>query len=344
MGRLSESIVRSRPLVVLVGPTAVGKSEIAVRLAQVLETEVLTADSRQVYRGMDIATDKPTVEQRRGVPHRLIDLVDPHESFNAGQYRKHAMQEIERLYGERRLPLVVGGTGLYVRTLIRGLCDAPPADQAFRSALAQVVRVEGRQVLHDELTRIDPELAGQLHPHDEVKIVRALEVHHVSGRRLSELHRQHRGSEPPFSVLMIGLNRDREQLYRRIDRRVDAMFAGGLVQETERLLAGGYYGRGLGAMKGLGYRQVAGYLAGEYDQAEAIRLVKRDTRHFAKRQLTWFRRESDLRWWSLDARDGPEIVAERLLGAIQTFVQETVNRQPAVASRTPLTMETESTL
>lgn len=343
MWRLSESVLRSRPLAVLVGPTAVGKSEIAVQLAQVLGTEVLTADSRQVYRGMDIATDKPTVEQRRGVPHRLIDLVDPHESFNAGQYRKQAMQEIERLYGERRLPLVVGGTGLYVRTLIHGLCDAPPADQAFRSALAQVARAEGRQVLHDELTRIDPELAGQLHPHDEVKIVRALEVHHLSGRRLSELHRQHRCPEQPFSVLMIGLNRDREQLYRRIDRRADAMFAGGLVQETERLLAGGY-GRGLGAMKGLGYRQVAGYLTGEYDQAEAIRLVKRDTRHFAKRQLTWFRKEPELRWWSLDAQDGPEVVAERLFETIQTFVQDMDNRQPAVASRTPLTMETESTL
>jgi len=343
MVRLPESVLSSRPLVVLVGPTAVGKSEIAVRLAQALDTEVLTADSRQVYRGMDIATDKPTVEQRRGVPHRLIDLVDPHESFNAGQYRRRAMQDIERLYGERRLPLVAGGTGLYVRTLVRGLCDAPPADHAFRSSLAQMVRARGRQVLHDELARIDPESAGHLHPHDEVKIVRALEVYYLSGRRLSDLHRQHRCSEQPFSVLMIGLNRDREQLYRRIDQRVETMFAEGLVQETERLLAEGY-GRESSAMKGLGYRQAAGFLAGEYDQTEAIRLVKRDTRRFAKRQLTWFRKEPELRWWSLDARDSPELVARRLFETIQTFVQDMDDRQPAVASRTPIIMETESTV
>jgi tRNA dimethylallyltransferase len=343
MVRLPESALSSRPLVVLVGPTAVGKSEVAVRLAQALDTDVLTADSRQVYRGMDIATDKPTVEQRRGVPHRLIDLVDPRESFNAGHYRRQAIQDIERLYGERRLPLVVGGTGLYVRTLIHGLCDAPLADQAYRSLLLQEARTRGEHFLHDALKTVDPELARRLHPHDEVKIVRALEVHHLSGRRLSETHRQHRFSEQPFSVLMIGLNREREQLYRRIDERVDGMFARGLVQETERLLAEGY-GRELGAMKGLGYRQVAGYLAGEYDQAEAIRLVKRDTRRFAKRQLTWFRKESELRWWFLDSQTGPEAVAERLFETIQTFVQQVNHRQPAVASRTPLTMETESTL
>lgn len=343
MLRLSESVLSSRPMIVLVGPTAVGKSEIGVRLARKLNTDLLTADSRQVYRGMDIATDKPTVEQRRGVPHRLIDLVEPHESFNAGHYRRLALVEIERLYGEQRLPLVVGGTGLYVRTLIHGLCDAPLADQAFRASLLQKARSRGRHFLHGELAGIDPELAGRLHPHDEVKILRALEVHHLSGRRLSEFHRQHRSSEQPFSVLMIGLNRDREQLYHRIDERVEEMFARGLVQETERLLAKGY-GRELGTMKGLGYRQVAGYLAGEYGQEEARRLVKRDTRHFAKRQLTWFRKEPALHWWPLDIQDGPEVVAERLFETIQTFVRDMDNRQPAVASRTPLTMETESTL
>ena len=342
MVRLSEAVLSSRPLVVLVGQTAVGKSEIGVRLARTLDTDLLTADSRQVYRGMDIATDKPTLEQRRGVPHRLIDLVDPHEPFNAGYYRQLALEEIERLYSERRLPLVVGGTGLYVRTLVHGLCDAPPADQTYRASLMQEARTQGRHFLHGELKRIDPELAGRLHPHDEVKIVRALEVHHLSGQRLSDRHRQHRFSGQSFSVLMIGLIRDRECLYRRIDERVDAMFAGGVIRETEQLLAKGY-GRDSGAMKGLGYRQVAGYLAGEYDQAEALRLLKRDTRHFAKRQLTWFRKEPGLHWWSLDGQDSPEIVAGHLLERVHTFVQDLDNRPPAVPSPTPVTMETEST-
>lgn len=341
MVRLTESVVASRPLLVLVGPTAVGKSEIGLRLAQALDTDLLTADSRQVYRGMDIATDKPAPEQRHGVPHRLIDLVDPDELFNAGQYRRLALLEIERLYGERRLPLIVGGTGLYVRTLIHGLCDAPRADQAFRDALLQKAQAQGRYFLHQELTRIDPELAARLHPHDEVKIVRALEVYHLSGRRLSDVQQQHRFAEQPFSVLMIGLNRDRAQLYRRIDERVEAMFARGVVEETEQLLAKGYR-RESGAMKGLGYQQVAGYLAGDYDRAEALRLLKRDTRHFAKRQLTWFRKEPGLRWWSLDERDRPEDVAGRLLEAIHTFVQDLDHRRAAVVPAS-LTRETEST-
>lgn len=178
MVHLTESVLASRPLVVLVGPTAVGKSDVGLRLARALETDLLT-NLRQVYRGMDIATDKPSVAQRQGVPHRLIDLVNPDESFT-GQYRHLALQEIERLYGERRLPLIVGGTGLDVRTLIHGLCDAPRADQAFRASLLQKAQGQGRSFLHAELAQVDPELAARLHPHDEVKVVRALEVFHLS--------------------------------------------------------------------------------------------------------------------------------------------------------------------
>ena len=159
MIQISELVLVSRPLVVLVGPTAVGKSAIGLQLARSLDTEILTADSRQVYRGMDVATDKPTLEERAGVAHRLIDVVDPDESFNAGDYRRLALQDIERLYGESRLPLVVGGTGLYVRTLIHGLCDAPPADQAYRASLLEAAKTHGRHFLHGELTRIDPESA-----------------------------------------------------------------------------------------------------------------------------------------------------------------------------------------
>ncbi len=341
MIRLTESVLALRPLVVLVGPTAVGKSDVGLRLARALETDLLTADSRQVYRGMDIATDKPAVAQRQGVPHRLIDLVNPDESFNAGQYRRLALQEIERLYGERRLPLIVGGTGLYVRTLIHGLCDAPRADQAFRASLLQKAQGQGRSFLHAELAQVDPELAARLHPHDEVKIVRALEVFHLSGRRLSDVQQQHRFAEQPFSVLMIGLNREREELYRRIDQRVEAMFARGVVEETAELLAKGY-GRETGAMKGLGYQQVAGYLSGDYDRAEALRLLKRDTRHFAKRQLTWFRKEPGLQWWMLSEQGTPEDVAGRLLESVHSFVRH-LEQGPPTHRPAPLTREMEST-
>ena len=342
MIRLTESIVASRPLVVLVGPTAVGKSAIGLRLARAMETDIVTADSCQIYRGMDIATDKPTMEQRGMVPHRLIDLVDPDESFNAGDYRRLALQNIERLHGERRLPLIVGGTGLYVRTLIHGLCDAPPADQTYRASVMEEAKTQGPHFLHSQLRRIDPELAERRHPHDEMKILRALEVHYLSGRRLSDMHREHRFSSQPFSLLMIGLIRDRQCLYRRIDDRVEEMFQRGAVEETAGLLAKGY-GRELGAMKGLGYRQIAGYLAGEYDQAEARRILKRDTRHFAKRQLTWFRKEPGLHWWPLNAQDSPDLVAEHLFETVQTFVEDLTNREPEAVRPARLTMGAGST-
>ena len=202
--RLTETQVRFKPVVVLVGPTAVGKSRVAVEVAKALETEVLTADSRQVYRGMDVGTDKPVPEERQAVPHRLIDLVDPAESFNAGLYRRQAVDEIERLYRDRRLPLVVGGTGLYVRTLLKGLCDAPPADPIVRAALRQEAKNQGYDRLYARLVDVDPEAAARLHPRDESKVIRALEVHQLSGRRMSEFQQEHGFAKRPFSALIIG--------------------------------------------------------------------------------------------------------------------------------------------
>lgn len=306
---------------VVVGPTAVGKSEIGAMVAHALGTDVLAADSRQVYRGMDIATDKPALEQRQGVPHRLIDLVEPDQRFNAGMYREAALREIERLYGERKLPLVAGGTGLYVRALIRGLCEAPQADFKMREELLQQARRHEKGYLYRELSKIDPELARSLHPNDEVKVIRALEVQRRSGRPLSDVHRQHRAARPSWSPLILGLMRDRQALYARIEQRVDTFFLNGLVQETSELLARGY-GRGLASMKGLGYRQVAGFLAGEYDYHEAVRRLKRDTRHFAKRQLTWFRQEPGMRWVTVGEVETPGRVADRLLAHIEAFLSE----------------------
>jgi tRNA dimethylallyltransferase len=315
---LQEELKHRHPIVALVGPTAVGKSEVAIRVAQGLGTEVLTADSRQIYRGMDIGTDKPSMAERHGVPHRLIDLVDPDAPFNVGMFRRRALDEIDRLYGDEKMPLVVGGTGLYVRALLYGLWDGPAADWDFREQLEREANVDGNDHLHRALSRVDPMLAQRLHPHDRVKIIRALEVHHLCGRPLSELHQGHGFAEAHFTPCLIGLVRDREALYRRIDARVDVQLERGLVDETSRLLANGY-GRQLGSMKGLGYRQMAGYLAGEYDYAEAVRVLKRDTRHFAKRQLTWFKKESHVTWVSIGEHETADQVAARILRVVEGF-------------------------
>ena len=215
--RLSGRQVCCRPVVVIVGPTAVGKSRVAVEVAKVFETEVLTADSRQVYRGMDVGTDKPAPEERQAVRHRLIDLVNPDEPFNVGLYRHQAIGEIERLYRDRRLPLVVGGTGLYVRTLLKGLCGAPPADPTVRAVLRREAKEQGHDRLYARLVEVDPATAARLHPRDESKVIRALEVYQLSGRRMSEFQREHGFAEQPYSALIIGLNRDRGALYRRIE-------------------------------------------------------------------------------------------------------------------------------
>lgn len=319
MRRLSETQVLAKPVVVIVGPTAVGKSRIAVEVAKMFETEVLTADSRQVYRGMDVGTDKPALEERQAVPHRLIDLVDPDESFNAGLYRRQAIDEIERLYRDCRLPLVVGGTGLYVRTLLKGLCDAPPADPIVREALRQEAEDQGSDRLYARLVAVDPVIAARLHPRDESKVIRALEVYQLSGRRMSEFQQEHGFAERPFATLMIGLNRDRDMLYRRIEGRIDWQLAHGLIEETKRLLAQGYQ-RDSAAMKGLGYRQVAEHLAGEYDAAEMVRRFKRDTRHFSKRQMTWFRKEPGIQWLMIEEPESVPHTTTRVIEQIDRFL------------------------
>ena len=317
--RLSETQVRHKPVVVLVGPTAVGKSRVAVEVAKAFETEVLTADSRQVYRGMDVGTDKPIPEERQAVPHRLIDLVNPDEPFNTGLYRRQALNEIERLHRDLRLPLVVGGTGLYVRTLIKGLCDAPPSDPIVRAALRQDAKDQGHDRLYARLVAVDPVAAARLHPRDESKVIRALEVYQLSGRRMSEFQEEHGFAERPFSVLIIGLNRDRSALYRRIEARIDWQLAHGLIEETRQLLAQGYQ-RDSAAMKGLGYRHVAEHLAGEYDVAEMVRRFKLDTRHFSKRQMTWFRKEPGIQWLMIEESESAQHTAELVVRQADRFL------------------------
>jgi tRNA dimethylallyltransferase len=319
MAPLSEDQVGRKPLVVILGPTAVGKSSLAIALAKQLDAEILTADSRQVYCGMDVGTDKPPAAARQGVTHHLIDLIDPDEPFNAGLFRQHAIRVIEEVYRRRRLPLVVGGTGLYIRILLQGLCAAPPSDPTVRAQLCEEARDEGHNHLYARLAAADPATAAKLHPRDTSKIIRALEVHRLSGVPLSSYQAGHGFMERPFSTLVIGLNRDRQSLYRRIEERIDWQLANGLVEETRRLLDSGYR-RDSPAMTGLGYRHIAAYLAGTADRNEMISQFKRDTRRFAKRQMTWFRREPDTTWLMTDESEPLEDIAARARRLIDPFL------------------------
>ncbi len=329
-------ITGHKPVVAIVGPTAIGKSRIAIEVATRLHTEILTADSRQVFRYMDIGTDKPTPKEQKGIPHRLIDLVNPDQPFNVGDFRRHAIQEISRLHQSGLLPLVVGGTGLYIRGLLRGLCPGPPPDWNIREALAQEARIHGPNVLHQRLQRVDPDLAQRLHPNDQPKIQRGLEVYQILGKPLSHIHGSHQFMEQPYPFLLIGLDMERQALYRRIERRVEWEIEKGLVQETQDLLNRGY-SRELGSMKGLGYRQFSGFLEGEYAYDEAVRILKRDTRHFAKRQMTWFRKEPNITWLSLAEEDIPTNATNRIIDHIEQFLKTLTH----CSSGQPITSPTE---
>jgi tRNA dimethylallyltransferase len=321
MSSLSDTAVRLKPLVAIVGPTAVGKTLVAIEVAKRLDTEILTADSRQVYRGMDLGTDKPTLTERQGVPHRLIDMVDPDQSFNAGLYRRYASDAIEQLHHRRRLPLLVGGTGLYVRTLLKGLCEAPPADPTVRAGLRREATEQGPELLYARLVSVDPASASRLHPRDTSKVIRALEVYQLSERPMSDFQSRHGFTERPYRTLIVGLNRERGALYGRIEARIDRQLAEGLIDETGRLLAQGYP-RDCAAMKGLGYRHAAAFLAGEYDRMEMVRCFKRDTRRLAKRQMTWFRSEPDIQWLWIEESETARRTAERVIDLIERFLAE----------------------
>ena len=286
------------PLVILLGPTAVGKSALAIELAQQFDMEIINADSMQVYRGMDIGSAKPSPDHRTLVTHHLIDIKDPCEEFSAAQFRKEALSCIESLHRKGKKPLVVGGTGLYIKALTRGLFPAPPADHSLREKLRKQEKNKGKWYLHQELTKIDPAAASRIHPNDTFRIIRALEVFHITGKSITEQHHKHQFRESYFHVLKLGLMRDRKELYSRIEKRVDYMISSGLVEEVKNVLAKGYPPT-IKPFQSLGYKQVLGFLHGETDIDEAVRLIKRNTKRYAKRQITWFKKDSEIQWITL---------------------------------------------
>lgn len=286
---------RPQSLVVICGPTAGGKTALALHLAEHFGVEIVSADSRQVYRGMDVGTAKASVEERAKVPHHLIDVVNPDEDFTASDFVLQGRAALHDIADRSLLPLVVGGTGFYIDALLRGLVDAPGADPALRQELTEWELRHGAGSLHSRLQAVDPVMAARLTPLDQVRIIRALEVYYQSGQRLSDLQSQHASVKSPYRVLSIGLALQRELLYDRIDQRVDEMMQDGLLKETEMLLEQGYR-PDLKALKTIGYQECVNYLAGYASLQDTINLIQRNSRRYAKRQLTWFRKNNEIIW------------------------------------------------
>ncbi len=305
------SLEKAPVIGVIAGPTASGKTRLAVELAQRLSCEIVGADSMQVFRGFDIGAAKPSAQELSGVRHHLIDVAQPDEPFDAARYVREADAAISQISGRGRGVLVVGGTGLYLRALLHGLHAAPPADAAVRSGVLEEAKREGWAAMHARLAAVDPVAASRLHPNDGVRIGRALEVYEVSGIPMSTWQREHGFDKWRYRAVFLGVLRPRDELCQIIDARVDAMMAAGFLGEVEGLLAAGCSPT-CKPMQGLGYKRLVEYLRQELSLEAAVEKIKTDTRRFAKRQMTWFRKEKGLEWVEPRAQE----VAGRLEGLL----------------------------
>ena len=311
-------------MIAIVGPTAVGKSELALHLVQYFPTEIISADSRQVYRYMDIGTNKPTAAERAAVPHHVIDVVEPDEDFSLARYHQLAIDALKAIRQKGKLPLLVGGSGLYVWSLVEGwrIPQVPP-DQKLRRQLEARVEQEGSTKLYQELQDIDPLAAAKIHPGNIRRIIRALEIYHATGLPPSQLQQK---KVPDFPVLLIGLTQERNELYRRVDLRVDKMIQRGLVEEVEQLLKKGY-NHSSPSMSGIGYKQIGQFLRGEMTLTEAIAKIKHETHKLVRHQYVWFRLgDSRIHWFDVSVTEekaGPDfmgVTLDKAKGIIEGFI------------------------
>ncbi|MDD7729080.1 MAG: tRNA (adenosine(37)-N6)-dimethylallyltransferase MiaA [Clostridia bacterium] len=289
-----------KPLIVLTGPTAVGKTKLSISLAKAVGGEIISADSMQIYKYMDIGSAKIMPEEMQGVPHYLVDELMPDEEFHIVRFQQMAKEAMEKIYSHGHIPILVGGTGFYIQAVTRDI-DFTEAIQedGYRKELESMAEEKGPQYLHQMLREVDPKSAEDIHANNVKRVIRALEFYHQNKTPISSHNEEQKERKSPYNLAYFVLNAPRELLYERIDRRVDEMLAGGLLKEVEELKTMGYH-RGMVSMQGLGYKEILAYLDGEYPLEEAVRILKRDTRHFAKRQLTWFRREPEVTWVNKD--------------------------------------------
>jgi tRNA dimethylallyltransferase len=292
----------------IVGPTASGKTPVSLLLAERLNGEIVSADSRQIYKYLDIGTAKPTPADRARVKHHFIDILEPGEEYSAGQFGQEARRVIERMFQRGKLPILVGGSGLYVKAVVDGLFEGPGRDPDVRSRLSEQMGREGVESLLEALRKVDPSAVANMTEVKPRRLIRALEVYAITGKPISEFHAEQE-TKPKFKAVQVGLDWKRAELYDRINERVDRMIAGGLVDEVKRLRARGY-NRHLNALNTVGYKEVFDYLEGSCSLEDAVRLIKQNTRRYAKRQLTWFRADRRIRWVSMSAASLSEVAKE----------------------------------
>ncbi len=300
--------------IVVVGPTAIGKTSLAIEIAKEYSCEIISVDSMQVYRYMDIGTAKPTRVEQEAVPHHLIDVADPDDNYTVARFVTEAEKAIESTRERGRIPLLVGGTGLYLKGLLQGLFEIPPVDPSIREKIKCRLKEKGVNKLYEELKEIDPQTASRLHPHDTQRVLRGIEIYHSTGTPWSEHIVEQNKRKTSGSVLKFGLTCDREVLYERINQRVEVMVQQGLVDEVEALLKMGYHGN-LKSMQSIGYRHILKYLEGSWDWEKTLTLLARDTRHYAKRQYTWFNSDPEILWVQPDQID-----------EIKAHINENINR------------------
>lgn len=308
-----------RPLIILTGPTAVGKTALSIALAKTVGGEIISADSMQVYRHMDIGSAKITPEEMAGVPHHLIDVLEPIQEFNVVVFQKMAKRAVEEIYKKGHIPILVGGTGFYIQALLYDIdFTENNEDTTLRHSLEELARKEGTEVLFERLRAVDPVSCESIHANNVKRVIRAIEFYEKTGKKISSHNEEQRQNCSPYRFAYFVLNDTREQIYQRIDERVDRMMEQGLLEEVRALRALGCHS-GMVSMQGLGYKQILSHLEGEISLEEAVYLIKRDTRHFAKRQLTWFRREKEVTWVGKNIFDYD---SHKILEFMQDFLHE----------------------
>uniref|UniRef100_UPI004057C2C1 tRNA (adenosine(37)-N6)-dimethylallyltransferase MiaA n=1 Tax=Agathobacter sp. TaxID=2021311 RepID=UPI004057C2C1 len=308
-----------KPIIILSGPTAVGKTALSIALAKMVNGSIISADSMQVYKYMDIGSAKITKEEMDGVTHYLVDVLMPEEEFNIVRFQQMAKAAMEEIYAQGKIPVVVGGTGFYIQALLYDITfDSQDCDEAYRTELEQFAKEQGKEALHERLKEIDPPSAEIIHANNVKRVIRALEFYKLTGKPISGHNEEERQKESPYNHAYFVLTDKRELLYERIDKRVDIMVQNGLLDEVKKLKEMGYH-QGMVSMQGLGYKEILNYLDGICSLEEAIYILKRETRHFAKRQLTWFRRERDVVWLDKSEYDYKD---EKILSEIKQILQK----------------------